>query len=164
MPAADLPSAPRFYFALPRLCASLRGGGTGRSENHWLEANVAGGAVYLISCLFAARLIFPEAASWQLISLLVPLAFGMLFVWMIMLYLNSLLVKLLRACGFFETLPNARAQSVLIGLLTTAFAFGLILNGSWMRLIGVAWVAGLGLNLAAAIVLGLKNGARPSAK
>jgi len=57
-----------------------------------------------------------------------------------------------------------RAQSVLIGMLTTAFACQLARSGTWLRVIGLVWIAALCCNLLAAAVLALTDADRPATK
>jgi hypothetical protein len=149
---------PRFYFALPRLLAKLRGGDTRRAEKNSAEAWVAHLAIYAISYLYFAGFI-SDAASWWLRGLLfVALAFLVWLFWLVALYLNSLILQLLRSLGVFRSLPVRRGQSVLLATTTTAMALALVERGSLAGEIGAIWLTATALNLLAAIILAFANG------
>jgi hypothetical protein len=145
------------YFAVPRLLRMFFGKNARRSEGSWAEAHFIGVAVYLISYFFAAHLLLPCLSPWILLPALLGLIFVVWFLWLIVLYLNSLIVKLCWAWGLFTDLSGNRVQSVLIGILTSVFAAELMTAGGWMRWIGIAWIAGVMLNLSAALLLALKD-------
>lgn len=147
----------RYYFALPRLMARLGGAPVMRSEQNWLEAMVVGGLVHAIIFLFAAHLLLSGRASWQQLLLLIPVALLVLVSWSVVLSANALVIRLTRAAGFLRDRPDRHLQSVLVGLLTTFAAWQLISAGSWMRLLGLMWMAVVALNLAAAAVLALMH-------
>jgi hypothetical protein len=83
------------------------------------------------------------------------LLFAIWIFWLIVLYVNSLIVKACWICGLCTDLPRNRIQSVLMGILTTAFAAQLIAAGSWMRWVGASWIIAVALNLTAALLLAL---------
>jgi len=145
------------YFALPRLLRKFFGKNARRSEGSWGEAHFIGVAVYLISYLFAAHLLLPCLRRWTLVPALLSLIFVVWFLWLIVLYLNSLLVKLYWAWGLFTDLSGKRIQSVVIGILTSIFAAELMVAGRWTRWIGIAWIAAVMLNLSAALLLALND-------
>jgi hypothetical protein len=141
------------YFALPRFIEKLRGRSGVRSEGNWLEAYLAGSVVYLISYLFAANLLLTHLSLVQAAIALPLLLFGIWIFWLIVLYAHSLIVKACWACGLCTDLSRNRMQSVLMGILTTAFAAQLITTGSWLRWIGAVWMIAVALNLTAALLL-----------
>ncbi len=143
------------YFALPRFCDKLRDRSGSRSEDNWREAYVAGSAIYLISYLFAANLLLARLHFWRAAIALPILLFAMWIFWLIVLYVNSLIAKTCWACGLCADLPRNRIQSVLIGILTTAFAAQLMTSASWLRWIGAFWMIAVALNLTAALLLAL---------
>lgn len=148
----------QFYFSLPRLIAKIRGGGARRAETNAAEAWAAGLLFYLISYVFfAAQFLPPERAPWQTGLVLVTLAFFVWLFWLLLLYLNSLIIKLLQLCGLLRTLPSRRAQSVLLGISTTAMAGALLTRGSWLRGVALFWLLAIVANLASALVLALSN-------
>lgn len=149
-----------FYFALPRLFARGRGANDSRTEMNWLEANVVGTAVHGIAYLFAAHFFLRGLTLGAQALLLLPLAAGVWLAWLVILYVNSLLIRLLRTGGLLRGLPDDRAQSVLIGGMITGFAIALWRADSWCSFAGGIWLAAVVLNLAAALALVLlsRNG------
>jgi hypothetical protein len=153
----------RFYFALPRLLAMLRGGDPERAEQNSAEAWVAGVATYIISYVFFAGFI-PDTTAWWVTGLmLLALAFLVWLFWLLMLYLNSLILKLLHALGLFRSLPARRGQSVLVGTTATVMALGLLERGSLAGELGAIWLIALVMNLSAAVILAFRNGDRARA-
>ena len=148
---------PRYYFALPRLLASQFGGNSERTESNWWEANLVGGLAHLIWYVFACEILLVRLRLWEKLILLVPLAFLVWVCWLIALYLDSVLIRCLRLFGFLRELTNARAQSVLLGLITTAFACQLVASGSRLGVLGLIWVAAVSLNLLAAAVFVVRD-------
>jgi hypothetical protein len=153
----------RFYFALPRLLAMLRGGDPQRAEQNSAEAWVAGIASYVISYVFFAGFISDTFAVWLIGLILLALAFLVWLFWLLILYLNSLILKLLRALGLFRSLPARRGQSVLIGTMATAMALGLLERGSLAGELGAIWLIAVVMNLTAAVVLAVRDGNRACA-
>ncbi|HWM24915.1 MAG TPA: hypothetical protein VNP98_08820 [Chthoniobacterales bacterium] len=153
---------PRFYFSLPRFIALLRGGDTRRAESNAVEAWLVGLMMYLVHYLFFAHFSPSRLSPWLTALLVVLLAFWVWLFWLLLLYLNSLIIKLLRLGGLFRTIPIRRAQSILWGVCTTAMACALLEDSPWVREIGAIWLVAVALNLAAAVVLALSNATRPS--
>ena len=147
----------RFYFALPRLLATLRGGDPRRGEQNSTEAWVVGVASYLVSYLFFAALIPATFALWLKAVLLVMLAFAVWLFWLLALYLNALILKVAHSCGLLQTLPPRRGQSALIGTTTTAMALALLPRGGVTGEIGSLWLTAVALNLIAALVLAFRH-------
>ena len=147
---------------MPRLVASQFGGNPARTESNWLEANIVGSVEHLIWYAFAANVLLAGLPSWAQLALLIPLAFVVWVCWLIALYLNSVFIRLLRACGLLRDLSNARVQSVLLGIVTTVFAFHLVTDGSRLSLLGLAWVAAVSLNLLAAAILVVTDAVNPA--
>ena len=108
----------QFYFSLFRLIALLRGGDARRAESNGFEAWLVGLMIYSIHYLFFATLFIPSHLEpWLTALLLVALAFWVWLFWLLLLYLNSVIIKLLHLCGLFRTIPTRRAQSILWGIL-----------------------------------------------
>jgi hypothetical protein len=148
----------RFYFALPRLLAMLRGGDTRRAEQNATEAWVVGIATYVISYLFFAGFV-PDTLGWGLRGLILALlTFLVWLFWLLALYLNSLILKLLRELGLFRTIPMRRGQSVLIATTVTAMAFGLLQRSPLAGEFGAIWLTAVAMNLAAAMILAFRDG------
>ena len=150
---------PHFYFSLLRLMTMMRGGDARRAESNGVEAWLASVAIYLISYLFFAQFIPANFTLWQTALLLVGLAFVVWPFWLLVLYLNSLIIKFLRLCGLFRTIPIRRAQSILLATWATAMAFDLVRRSSWTGEVAAIWFIALTMNLAAAAVLAFRNGA-----
>ena len=151
---------PHFYFALLRLMTLLRGGDATRAENNGIEAWFGGLAINLISYLFFAQLIPGDLPLWQRALLLVLLAFFVWLFWLVVLYINSLIIKFMRSCGLFSSIPIRRLQSVLLGISATAMAGGLLQTDSWSREIASIWLVMVAMNLFAAAVLFFIHGTR----
>ena len=152
------PASPRFYFALPRLLAKWRGGDATRAEKNSVEAAAAHLAIYAISYIYFARFI-PDGTSWWLGGLMfVALAFLVWLFWLLVLYLNSLILKLLNGLGLLRSLPVRRGQGVLIVTITVAMAVALVQSGSFAGEIGTLWLIATAMNLIAAGILALSNG------
>lgn len=149
---------PRFYFALPRLLATFRGGSSKRAENNGGEAWIASIASYLVSYLFFAQFIPATFALWFRVLSFVLLIFLVWLLWPLALYLNSLVIKLLQACGLFRSIPIRRAQSILVAGTASAMALQLLGGGGWSAEIAAIWLVGVAMNLAAAAILALRNG------
>ena len=152
------PSQPHFYFALPRLIAMMRGADGRRAENNGTEAWVGNVAIYLINYLFFAQFIPPHPALWQRALLLAGVLFLVWLFWLLVLYLNSLIIELLRPAGLFQSIPTRRAQSILLGTWATAMAFDLLDRGSWIGEVASIWLVAVAMNLAAAAILAFRHG------
>ena len=146
-----------YYFALPRLIATFRGGSSRRSEQNALEAHVVGGLVHAITFVFAARLLLGDRPAWQAIMLLVPVALIVWMWWSLFFYVSSLAVRLLRSVGLLREMPDNHAQSLIVGTVTTLLAWQLATAGSWTAVLGGTWLVAVALNLAAAATLGLRH-------
>jgi hypothetical protein len=143
------------YFSLFRLLATMRGGSSKRSENNWIEAHGVGWMIYLVSFAFGAQLIWSQTVGWKFIVDLIALAFAIWLAWLIILYFNLLLIRLLRLCGVCREISNRAVQSVLILALTTALALQLARSDSWLRVIGMGWLLVVAANFFSFLVLSL---------
>ena len=150
----------QFYFSLLRAIAMLRGGDTRRAESNGFEAWLVGLMIYSIHYLFFAALFIPSHLEpWLTGLLLVALAFWIWLFWLLLLYVNSVIIKVLHACGLFRTIPTRRAQSILVGISTTAMACVLLKSSPWVRELGTIWLVAVAMNLASAVVLAFSNAA-----
>ena len=150
--------SPRFYFALPRLLALLRHGDSRRAERNGAEAWAGNIAIFAVSYLFFAQFIPAHLAWWLAIPALAALSFLVWLFWLVVLALNSLILKSLRASGLFRSLPQRRGQAVLVATLTTAMALRLVQRGSLSGEVGAIWLVAVAMNLGAAIILALRDG------
>jgi len=144
---------PAFYFSLPRLLWRWNGGNAARTEANWLETNVAGLLVHGIVYLFAFQLFLTGMPPLAQVLLALPLLAAVWVFWVIFFYATSLCIR----AGLLRSLPRARAQSVMVGTLTTCFAFALAESGTWSRWIGLLWIAAVVLNLSAGALLALQS-------
>ena len=153
-------AAPRFYFALPRLLARWRGGDATRAERNGTEAWIGGIATYAISYLFFLQFIPSALGPWLHAILLVVLAFVAWLLWLVLLYVNSLLIKLARLGGLFRSIPDRRAQSILVSATVTAMAWALLQRGGWVSEVAAIWMVAVTMNLIAAALLALTHESR----
>jgi len=149
---------PRFYFAFPRLLATFRGGSSKRAENNGGEAWIASIASYLVTYLFFAQFVPATLGLWSRVVSLVLLTFLVWLFSVLALHLNSLVIKLLQACGLFRSIPIRRAQSILVAGMASAMALQLVGRDGWSAEIAAIWLVAAGMNLAAAAILALRNG------
>jgi hypothetical protein len=155
----------RFYFSLFRAIALLRGGDTRRAESNGFEAWLVGLMIYSIHYLFFATLFAPfHLEPLMSTLLLVALAFWIWLFWLLLLFLNSVIIKLLNLCGLFRTLPIRRAQSILWGITTTAMACVLLERNPALRELGAIWLVAVAMNLVAALILTFSDAARSPGK
>ena len=151
----------QFYFSLLRVIAMLRGGDARRAESNGFEAWLIGLTIYAIHYLFFSTLVIPSKLEpWLTALLLIALAFWIWLFWLLLLYINSVIIKALHMCGLFRTIPTRRAQSILWGILTTAMAYALLKSSPSLRELGAIWLVAVVMNLASAVVLAFGDAAR----
>ena len=151
------------YFSLLRVIAILRGGDARRTESNAFEAWLIGFMIYSIHYLFFATLFIPSNLKpWLTTLFFVALAFWIWLFWLLLLYLNSMIIKTLQACGLFRTIPTRRAQSILWGISTTAMACALLESDPVPRELGAIWLVAVAMNLVSAMVLAFSDAARSS--
>src|SRR5438045_2544249 len=127
----------QFYFSLFRVIMMSRGGDARRTENNAVEARVIGFMIYSVHYLFFATFFIPSNLKpWLTALLLVALAFWIWPFWLLLLYVNSVIIKALRVGGLFRAIPTRRAQSILWGISTTAMAFALLKSSPALREFG----------------------------
>lgn len=155
------PDKRQFYFSLFRLIVLFRGGDARRAESNGFEAWLVGLVIYAIHYLFFAALFIPSnLGQWLRALLLVALVFWIWLFWLLLLYINSVIIKTLHACGLFRTLPLRRLQSILWGILTTAMACALLQSSPTLREVGAFWLVAVVMNLIAAAILTFSDAAR----
>ena len=155
----------QFYFSLLRVITMLRGGDARRTENNAFEAWLIGFMIYSIHYFFFATLFIPSNLKpWLTALLLVALAFWIWLFWLLLLYVNSVIIKALHAGGLLRTIPTRRAQSILWGISTTAMAFALLKSSPALRELGAIWLVAVAMNLVSAMILAFNNGARSPGK
>src|ERR1700682_4842992 len=137
----------QFYFSLLRVIAMLRGGDARRTESNGFEALLIGLTIYSIHYLFFATLFIPSNLEpWLTALLLIALAFWIWLFWLLVLYINSVIIKVLHMCGLFCTITTRRARSVLWGILTTAMASALLKSSPSLRELGAIWLVAVVMN------------------
>lgn len=150
----------QFYFSLLRLIVMLRGGDARRTESNGLEALLIGLTIYSIHYLFFATLFIPSNLEpWLIALLLVALAFWIWLFWLLLLYVNSVVVKVLHMGGLFRATPTRRAQSILWGISATAMACALLKSSPTLREFAAIWLVAVAMNLASAVVLAFSDAA-----
>jgi hypothetical protein len=155
----------QFYFSLFRLLALFRGGDARRAESNGFEAWLLGLMIYSIQYLFFITLLLPSALGpWQTMLVLVANAFWVWLFWLLLLYINSVIIKALHVCGLLRAIPIRRAQSILWGICTTAMACALLKGSPASRELGAIWLVAVAMNLAAAVVLAFSDAARSPGK
>ncbi len=138
-----------YAFALPRLAARLAGRKVRRAELSQWEAHGLGLLVFGINCFFAAHALLPfvRPLLLQFVALFL-LPFAVWIAFLLLYYVNALVVALLRRLGLYSDVRNYPFQHVVIVTLTTLFALLLVRNGNvWLRSLGVFWLALLSANL-----------------
>jgi hypothetical protein len=151
----------QFYFSLFRVMVLLRGGDARRAESNEFEAWLVGLMIYAIHYLFFATLfVRPSLEPWLRVPLLVALVFWIWLFWLLLLYINSVIIKALHACGLFRTIPSRRLQSILWGILTTAMACALLQGSPALREVGAIWLVAVVMNLIAAAILAFSDATR----
>ena len=155
----------QFYFSLFRLLALFRGGDARRAESNGFEALLLGLMIYSIHYLFFVTVLLPSGLNpWQTVLVLVASAFWVWLFWLLLLYINSVIIQALHLCGLLRTIPIRRAQSILWGICTTAMAGTLLKGSPASRELGAIWLVAVAMNLAAAAVLAFSDAARSSGK
>src|SRR5438270_13739228 len=100
----------RYFFALPRLINWWRGRNANRSEKNGREVNSVGALIHLVVYAFFFDLCLTSRSLAQQIIWAVPLAFLVWIFWLNFIYLNSLVLRVIRAGGLMRDLPQSRAQ------------------------------------------------------
>ena len=155
----------QFYFSLFRLLALFRGGDARRAESNGFEAWLLGLMIYSIHYLFFVTLLLPSNLKpWQTGLVLVAGAFWVWLFWLLLLYINSVIIQALHVCGLLRTIPIRRAQSILWGICTTAMACALLKGSPASRELGAIWLVAVAMNLATAVVLAFSDAARSPGK
>jgi len=145
-----------FYFALPRLFLSLLGGRPIRSENNFAEALWAGGIAILLLWLALLDMTgaFHCSLGWlsavTLLAAIIPL-------WLILFYLNSLLIGLCRKARLLSNYTNRAVQHALALVIVALSSGRLAFSESFVHWIGIAVLTLIAVDLFAAVALPLAN-------
>ncbi len=146
-----------FYFSLPRLLSRATGRGFHFSEGGFSETYLGGLAVLLIPYLFLVDLVINHLAGWTAFVVGVALLFAIWIFWLVVLYLNSVMIEVLHDLGFFRKVTGRHLQDIFVGIIITFFASELSILNSWVRWIGIFWLIILAMNLLAALSLALPD-------
>jgi hypothetical protein len=149
-----------FYFALPRLLNRMRGATDEVSESNAAEAYLGSIGIFIITFVFGLQLFGERFSSWSVIAFDLVLVFAVWIFWLVVFYINSLIVKLLRACGLFRETPNRHAPDIFIGIVVAAMAYRLSTLHGWPGWVGLLCLCALGANFVAAMLLKLISNAR----
>lgn len=144
-----------YAFALPRLVARLGGRKVRRAEFSRWEAYGLGILVFGISYVCAARAILPvvRPGPWRLLALLL-LPFALWVGWLLLYYINSLIVALLRKLGLYSARTNNPFQHfVIMSLITLLAALLMRREIGWMHWLGACWIGLIALNLISIVLL-----------
>ena len=144
-----------FYFALPRLINRLRGRSDEVSEGNAGEAYFGSFGILIVSLAFGLQLLGTRFGGWRGILVFVFLVFAIFVFWMLVFFINSIAIKVLRACGCFSKTAGRHVQDIFIGVVLAAFACGLSTFDSWTRWLGILCLLLIGINVLAALLLTL---------
>jgi hypothetical protein len=144
-----------FYFALPRLLNRMRGGPDQISEACVVEAYFGSAGIFGVTYVLAWQLFAGRFAGWRTILTAALLVIAVWIFWLLIFYLNALVIKALRAGGLLQGTPNRDAQNILVGFILAALAFLLSILQDWTRWIGIFCLLGLGVNFFAMVMLAM---------
>jgi hypothetical protein len=145
-----------FHFALPRLFLSLLGERPIRSENNFAEALWAGAIAILLPWLALLDMTgaFHCSLGWlsaiALFAAIIPL-------WLILFYLNSLLIALCRRTRLLTNYPNRTMQHALALIMIALSSARLAFSESLVHWIGIAVLTLIAVDLFAAVALPLAH-------
>ena len=138
-----------YAFALSRLVARLAGRKARRAEFSSTEAYGLGILVFAIGFVFVARALLPIVRPFALYLLvLFFLPFAIWIAFLLLYYLNSLVIAVFRRLGLYAAATNNPFQHIVIMSLTTLFALHFLhAERDWVKSLGVFWLGLLSLNL-----------------
>jgi hypothetical protein len=138
-----------YVFALPRVVSSLLGGKPRRAKWSRLEAFGFGTLVFLIACVFCGRELLLLVRPWIgriLILLILPPVVWAGF--LLLYYLDSLLIALLRKVRLYSAPTNERLQHFIIMTLITLIALHFLRDSvGWISGLGTIWFMLVGMNI-----------------
>lgn len=149
------PGARGYAFALPRLVARLAGRPVRRAELSRWEAYGTGILVFVIPCVFAARLFLPIVSHFVLqVLFLVLLPFAIWIAFLLVYFVNARIAALLRRLGLFSAPTNNPLQHFVIISLVTLLASCLLCDEAGLiNSLGALWLGLLSLNLLSLLCL-----------
>ena len=146
-----------FYFSLPRLLSRITGRSSHFSEGGFFETCLGGLAVLLIPYLFLVDLVMNHLGRWMTFVTGIALLFAIWIFWLVVLYLNWVMIQVLHGLGFFRRVTERHLQDIFVGIIITFFASELSILNSWVRWIGIFWLIILAMNLLATLSLALPD-------
>jgi hypothetical protein len=153
MSRANSGASRAFYFALPRLLSKMHERRPGFSENNPLEAYFGSFVVFAISYLLGAQFFLRGHSGWSTFAICALLLFAVWVFWIFALCIGSLVIKALQTFGLLQKTPVRYLQDVFVWTLIAIFAGRLAVTHSPLRCAGMACLALIGLNVAAAMLL-----------
>ena len=142
---------PGYAFALSRLVARLVGRKPRRAEFSGAEAYGLGFLVFGISGILVGRALLPivrPGALYLVVLFVLPFAVWLAF--LLLYYLNSLVIILCRRLGLYSAVTNNPFQHILIMSFTSLIALHFLREEhGWVKSLGVFWLGLLSLNLIA---------------
>ena len=145
-----------FYFALPRLLVSFLGERPLRSENSFGEALFAGAIAVVLPWLALLELTGSFQCSLGWLSAIALLA-AVTPLWLIVFYLNSLLIGLFRRARVLRNYTNRTLQGVVALIIVTLSSVCVAFSESHIRWAGLMTLTLIALDLFAAVALPLAN-------
>jgi hypothetical protein len=138
-----------YAFALPRLLARCSGRKPRRAEFSAVEAYGLGLLVYAMTCVFVARALLSVVRPPPVyVMVLLVLPFAIWIVSLLLYYLNSLVIALLRRPGWYSAVTNNPFQHVVIISLISLIALHFVFEEPvWVRSLGFLWLGLVSLNL-----------------
>ncbi len=143
-----------YAFPLSRMVARLTGRKPRRGEFSGAEAWGLGLVVFGICCVFVARALLPfvrPSALYLIVLFVLPFATWIAF--LLLYYLNSLVITLLRKLGLYSAATNNPFQHIVIMSLTSLIALHFVSEKpTWVTSLGVFWLGLLSLNLLSILI------------
>jgi hypothetical protein len=138
-----------YVFALPRVVSSLMGGKPRRAKWSRLEAFGFGTLVFLVAWVFCGRELLLLVRPWiERILILFILPFAVWAGFLVLYYLNSLFIALLRKVRLYSAPTNERLQHCIIMILVTLIALHFLRDRlGWINALGTSWFMLVGMNI-----------------
>ncbi len=138
-----------YVFALPRVVSSLIGGKPRRAKWSRLEAFGLGTLVFLIAWVFCGQEFLLPVRPWiGRILVLFILPFAVWAGFLVLYYLNSLFIALLRKVRLYSAPTNERLQHYIIMILITLIALHFLRDRvGWISALGAGWFMLVGMNI-----------------
>jgi hypothetical protein len=103
-----------FYFSLPRLLSKVTGHNSDFLEGGFCETYLGSLVVLLIPYFFLVDLVMNHVGRWMTFATGVALLFAIWIFWLVVLYLNWVMIQVLRGLGFFRGVTERHLQDILV--------------------------------------------------